>query len=191
MKKVCFLTIIFSLFLHNSYCQTKPEVDSNFIGFQSALREYKIDSCLVGLLTDIEESDSMNLTYPPNQFFYDLAFSKKEKIREMTIGISRWQKAKSLDYSGVIVINHMSFLCRGDFKDDKLFSETKNAIEIKLKKPKLYQYDDMDVMFVSFIYYPALIGRYELCGGLPINIYVYNGKKMKGYSYKYSPWHIK
>ena len=184
MKKYHFLLILFCFFLNiYSNCQEESATDSNFIVFQSYLPEYKIDTCLVDLLIEIEASGSLHKVYPPHQFFYDLTFNIKEKIREISITPSRWQKATSLDYSGIIIINKMSFLCRGDFQLDTLFKKTGDTINVKLKKPKIYQYDNFDLLIDIYIRSPSLKGRYEICGGLPINMYVYTGKKLKSFTY--------
>lgn len=181
-----FLLILCLLFFTDADCQSGLKSDSNSIVYPLSLKEYKIDSCLFYLFTDIEDSDSSNMQYSPSKFFYDVAFYKKEKIRELRITPSRWLKAESVNYSGIIIINKMTFLCRGDIEDDILFCKTNCIREIILKKPKIYQYDDVDLMIDMYIRSPALMGRYEVCPGLPINVYVYTGKKLEGYNYKQS-----
>lgn len=186
MKKFFLLTYCFLLcFLIFPKCQVSQKVDSCFTIFKIALQEYKIDNCLFELLKDITESDSLNLTYPPSKYFYELTFTTNEVDKELAIIPSRWSKSKHFDYTGIIILNRMSFLCRGiAIKHDKLFIETKSTVEITLKKPKIYQNDSIDMRIEYFIKHPVLSGSYKQCDGFDINVFIYTGKIMEGYETK-------
>jgi hypothetical protein len=166
-----------------SKSQTGERQDSNFIYLQNSLREYKIDTCLVDLLTKVVELDTNHLRFPPNKFYYDLTFENRKNYRNMTIIPSRWEKSMTLDHDGIIKVGQMSFLCRGDIKTDELFSQTKNKIEVQLKSPKLYQYDDIDTKIEAYTWKPTLAGKYTFCKGVPIDLYILVGNNLDGYGY--------
>ena len=51
------------------------------------------------------------------------------------------------DYTGVIKVGKMTFLCRGNIRTDSLFSNTGKREEVSLKSPKVYKEDKNDREF--------------------------------------------
>jgi hypothetical protein len=177
-----FFTAIFLLFIScSSKSQTGINADSSFITFEGNLKEYKIDSCLADLLAAVVELDSNQLRFPSSQFYYDLTFEHRENYRFISITPSRWEKSRTLDFTGIIKVSQMCFLCRGNFQETGLFTETNKNITVRLKKPKAYQYDSIDVRIETFVWTPTLAGSYSFCKGAPINLYILVGKKLEGY----------
>lgn len=178
--KILLSIAIFAL-LSSCSCKSQTNVaqDSSFSYFNDSLREYKIDTCLIDLLRDIEDLDTNHLRFPPDKYYYDLTFEIRDGYRNISLMPSRWSKSMTLDFKGVIKFDQMSFLCRGDIDTDPIFTKTRKRIEVQLRKPKGYQFDSIDVKIESFTWKPTLAGKYSLCQGPPIDLYILVGKRLE------------
>ena len=184
MKVQLYITALFLFFFCSSKSQTTASCDTNFICFQDSLKEYKIDTCLVYLLTEVVELDTNYLRFPPDKFYYELSFEDRKSYRNLTILPSRWNKSAVLDFKGVIKIGRMSFLCRGDIERDSLFTRAEAKTKVQLRKPKGYQYDSIDIVIEAYTWKPTLAGKYTFCNGVPIDLYILVGKSLEGYGVK-------
>lgn len=176
------LQIVCMLIFSACQCKGQVKADNNFVSFQGKLREYEIDSCLKEVLWKIVLADSAYLNYPPKTFFYELDFQTDEVgNKEITIVPSRWLRSAMLNYKGIIRIGGMSFLCKGDLIKAPLFNETNINVDVVLVRPKPYYYDSIDVKIEMFTRKPSLMGKYTLCKGEPIDLYILVGKKLEGF----------
>lgn len=179
MKRLFFLPYI--LFFISGCCQNKINVDNKQEStdkyLNSCIVEYGVQKCIENVLIAVVNSDSNQIDFPANKFYYDLTFEDRGSRRFISIIPSRWEKSMTLDFKGIIRIGHMSFLCRGDFQKDSLFIRGKNCIDVKLIKPLSYQYDSVDVRIESFAWEPTLAVEYLICLGTPIDLFVLVGQK--------------
>lgn len=182
MKILFFIAIFPLLFSCSCKSQTNIVQDSSFTYYKDSLWEYRIDTCLNDLLRDIEDLDTNYQCFPPDKYYYDLTFEKKDGYRNISLMPSRWSKSMTLDFKGVIRFDQMSFLCRGDIDTDPIFTRTRKRIEVQLRKPKAYQFDSIDVKIESFTWNPTLAGKYFLCQGSPIDLYILVGKRLQYFS---------
>jgi hypothetical protein len=178
MKRFLIIILFYGVSQNCVWCQANNKTDTNFHYITRNLPEFLVNDCLTSLLTLIEKTDSNHLRFPPDKFYYDLTFENRGDHRHILISPSRWLKSATTDFAGVITIGQMLFLCRGDFKNDSLFQECKNMFKISLRKPKLYQYDDIDALIESFTWKPSLAVTYKVCPGLPIDLFVLVGNKI-------------
>lgn len=172
------------LFSCSSKSQLRKSQDTNFVYFQNRVTEYKIDTCLSGILNAIVELDTNHFRFPPDKFYYELSFENRKDYRDMEIFPSRWCKSMVLDFKGIIKIGQMSFLCRGDIETDPLFTKTKNNVEVQLRSPRLYEYDSIDVTREAYTWKPTLAGKYSFCKGVSIDLYVFVGRDLVSYGTK-------
>lgn len=183
MRNYIFI-VIFFLFHYSCISQSTVRDDANFVYSQNNLEEYQIDTCLVGLLKDVAELDSNFSCFPPNKFYYDLTFENRGENGYMSIIPSRWEKSSMLDFKGVIKIGQVFFLCRGDVQENPLFIRQGKVVKVNLRKPKVYEYDSIDVAIETFAWKPTLAGKYTYCKGVPIDLYILVGKKLNAYTIK-------
>ena len=146
------------------------------IYFDKMLQEYYPDSCIFDLFKAIVNTDSNYADYPPSNYFYSLYFSRSTKgkaYQYLAIAPRLWKNSEYMDYTGVIKINKIYFLCIGDFETDFKFHKINGSrIRIKLVKNK------SDSLGNYFIKEPSLHGAFNDCKGLPTYIEVYIKRKI-------------
>jgi len=149
------------------------------IYFDKNLDEYQIDSCLYSLLKAVVNSDRHHSDYKPDSFFHSLNFYKKSKsgrYRYLSIYPRLWNNPEYIDYTGIIKLDEMTFLCRGDFETDSLFHYLNFKKErVKLKQPKDNTFN------TPFIEDPSFQGLFLNCKGVPIYIEIYIKGKIQEY----------
>ena len=176
MKNVSIITCLLFCF-----CSVEAQKDSNFICFHGNLKEYKIADCLIDLLTEVVALDSGHIKFPSDRFYYELTFKDHGGYRDLTVLPSRWDKSMTLDFEGFLKIDGMYFLCRGDISKGQIFQQTGRKMMVRLKSPRLYQYDSIDARIESYTWQPTLAGRYSFCAGTSIDLYILVGGKLSGY----------
>ncbi len=82
--------------------------------------------------------------------------------------VEKWLAARDTDYVGILKIDSVSFLCRGDFKQDPIF-KVLSLQEVKVT----LQRDKYDAGNYSYNNEPSLQGSYDECLGIPIHLEVY------------------
>jgi len=151
------------------------EYDSSYL----KLPEYQVDSCLSELLATVAQS---NKQYYSDKYFYSLTFKEGKKTRYMSITPGMWSEARYVDYGGILKINNITFLFRGDFQQDSIFKRTNlPQIEVKLRKEK--GDSDKGAFFIE----PSLQGVYYECKGMPIYMEVYTKGKIPNFEMKVHP----
>src|ERR1700733_12771917 len=91
--------------------------DGNY--FNKNLTVFSTDSCLYDLFKEVVNADRRHRTYAPTAYFYSLDFFiDKNMCPYLSIYPRLWSNSKHLDYTGIIRLGRMSFLCRGTFADD-------------------------------------------------------------------------
>lgn len=174
VKNILLLGFLVGLLSITSNAQ-KTSIDSNY--FSKKLPEYQASSCLSNLFISIVKSNTR--FYNPNKYFYSVTFNKRSNQKYLNVTPVLWRNAKNLDYTGVLKIRNVIFLCRGDFESDSLFKKkTSTTIRIKLQQSK----DSTD--WDPFTLDPSLDGVFYDCRGLPIHVEVYTEGKIQGYERK-------
>jgi hypothetical protein len=145
-----------------------------------SLDEYKVDSCLNNILLSVVEADSAQFRFPSHLYYYQLEFTTMENQRTMILTPSRWQRYLPKDCVGVIQLNGMKFLCIGNFINDSLFQKVGKRISIEKQIVSEPKYDslDKDIKWFDWEKSPtAIVGKFVLCTGPPIDLYINVGKK--------------
>lgn len=161
--------------------QIKSETSSKT--FEIKLDEYKVDRCLIDIFLSVVEADSAHLRFPPNFYYYQLQFSNMVTYRTMILTPSRWQKHLPKDCVGVIRLGEMYFLCMGNFPKDSLFQKAGKSIDISVHITPSLKYDSLDSRINWFDWEKsptAIVGKFGLCAGPPIDLYINVGKKLEG-----------
>lgn len=177
IKSIIFFVLIFlsvnciGQALKSKYKPTSLKAQSDSIYFNKNLTVFYVDSCLYDLLNEVVNADSSNITYPPVTYFYSLSFSEKAKTKGfqyLSVWPQLWNNSEYLDYTGVVKIGKIRFLCRGDFATDSKFHKAKNKkVVVKLRKNKNDSFENV------FNREPSLQGEYHDCEGKPIYIEIY------------------
>lgn len=164
--------LLCSLFIYLSInCRSQP-CDSGVI----KLPIYKISPCLFGLLTEVAESNKAN--YNGDQLFYSVILGEGKKYKYINIKPERWVESRYLDYKGVLEINSMFFLFRGNL-DDTIFKKSSlPTVNVRLRQAN----DSLDTN--SFFVEPSLRGVYHECKGMPIYMEIYTKSKIKNFDMK-------
>lgn len=139
------------------------------IYFDKNLREFYVDSCLYDLFKAVVNADSSHINYAPAIYFYSLDFFYDKSGRPyLSIYPRLWANSKHLDYTGIIRLGRMNFLCRGDFATDSRFhSSPLKKVRVKLKQAKSNSFN------VVFTEDPSFQGSFADCTELPIYIEIY------------------
>ena len=169
------IILVFHLLIFQTIgCQGQ---DNDSTRLDKKLSEYQINPCLSILLTSV--ADANRKYYNADTFFYALTFKRGKNQKYLSISTDRWHDAKLLDYDGMIKVKNISFLCRGDFKEDSLFKRLdSSALRVQLQKAK----DITDA--IPFFIEPSLQGTYFDCQGMPIYIEVYTKGKIPAFEMK-------
>ncbi|HEY4194810.1 MAG TPA: hypothetical protein VGM63_04700 [Mucilaginibacter sp.] len=170
------IILLSSLFVHlNNNCKGQ-EYDSSYL----KLPEYQVNSCLSELFATVAASNKQY--YSIDKYFYSLTFKEGKKTRYLSITPARWADTRFLDYIGILKIENVTFLLRGEFQQDSIFKLSKaSMIQVKLRKEK--GDPDKDTFFNE----PSLQGGFYECKGNPIYIEVYTKGKIPNFQMKMRP----
>lgn len=130
------------------------------------LPEYQVDPCLAKFLAAVTASNRSY--YGADKYFYSLTFREAKESRYMHIRAEKWLEARDTDYVGILKIDSVSFLCRGDIKKDPIFK----VLPLQEVKVSL-QRDKNDPNDYVYFHEPSLQGIYNECQGMPIYLEVY------------------
>jgi hypothetical protein len=156
--------------------------DAKDSGFKLAFNEYKVASCLYDILEAIVESDTAQLRYPSNIYFYSISYGNFINYRDVTIRPTRWYKDLPCDTKGIIVVQGAKFVLMGGIGNDALFKKMKNKIELTILYPVLQVFDDLDndTKWLGWDKSPtALVGSIKSCGVPRIDLHIDVDKKIK------------
>jgi hypothetical protein len=160
------------LFYLNTCCQGQDSIHLR-------LPIYRVNTCIYELLSTVEESNKQY--YNADVYFYSVIFKEGKKFRYMNIAPDKWEATSYLDYNGILKINNMLFLFRGDFDRDSLFQRTDlPQEEVKLKNA------GSDSEKVP-LFEPSLQGAYYECKGMPIYLEVYTKGKIPNFEMRVRP----
>ncbi|HET7116644.1 MAG TPA: hypothetical protein VFI29_09145 [Hanamia sp.] len=172
---VCFGALL-SLSCNGQKQSTNISTDSSNC-FDKKLPEYQISSCISNLLESVVKSNSQ--FYDQKKYFYSLTLKKGDNQKYLNITPEEWHSATNMDYTGILKVRGVTFLCRGDFDKDSLFKkESSTFVRVKLKQSK----DSADML--PFFTEPSLDGVFSDCKGLPIYVEVYTKGKILGFEKK-------
>jgi len=189
-KKKLIIKLVLIVFSINCFGQNRDTAQKlllinchpDSICFEGELNQYKVDTCLYGLFKEIIRADRKVSKLIPDFLFYSVTFKLNEEYRYLDISTERWNKSAFLDYTGIIVIDGVSFLCRGDFENDFLFQKVNaNKIKVNLRKPKVFGTDSLDLKYVPLIYDKSFYGTYNECKGLPVYMDIFIKGEIKGF----------
>lgn len=169
--------------LKENYLNNVNHVYSDTIAQELKLKSYELDSCLLTLFEAIADADKESFYIKNDQIFYSITIEANEK-GPIVIDIwpSRWRKVDYFDYFGIMNINGVSFLFRGDYQNHSLFWESCQEVwKVTLKRPNKPSVDEIDKSIDILILNPALRGQYLECYDLKINLLVYIEGKLNGY----------
>jgi hypothetical protein len=178
MKIEYILIVILNIIGLSTFSQTK-ECDSVLPKYE--LPVFTAAACLEDVLIATVEADSNNTRYPPEVFFYELDYQESKNIPSIWITPARWKKVLSDDYTGIIKIGKMMFLCRGKIKTDPLFSNTGKREEVMLSSPEIYKEDSIDFKTEMGLRRPSLQGVYVSCEGRRINLTIVAARKLNDF----------
>jgi hypothetical protein len=151
-------------------------------GFKLTFDEYKIDSCLYNILEAIVETDSAQIRFPSDIYFYNFSYGNYTNYRDMIIRPTRWYKHLPLDTKGIVVVEGAKFVLMGRLENDSLFKKTDNQIEISVNYPVPQVFDTLDnrTKWLGWEKSPtALVGSVKFCGDPPIDLRVDFDKKIE------------
>lgn len=184
--KILFISIVFTAALfvtgfttgHINQIRTSliNSAGSDSIQVTKILPLYTASDCIKNLLKAIEKSNAEK--YDPKLSFYGLYLNNRNKYRYMEVYVGRWNDARDTSYFGALKIKNMTFLCRGDFKDSKLFHQTNQKITVKLRHITRDSTTGMNVSPNE----PSLQGTLKICKGLPLYIEVFTINRITGYN---------
>jgi hypothetical protein len=170
------LILFYSMFVCLGMTCQGQEVGPYYVN----LPEYQVDPCLVKFLAAVSASNRPY--YDAGKYFYSLTFREAKGYRYMHIRVEKWLEARDTDYVGILKIDSVSFLCRGDFKKDPIFKvlplqEVKVRLQRDKKDPDNYIYNNE----------PSLQGSYNECQGIPIHLEVYTKGRIPALERKIHP----
>ena len=145
-----------------------------------SLPEYQVDPCLSKFLAGISASNRQY--YDADKYFYSLTFREAKGYRYMYIRVEKWLEARDTDYVGILKMDGVSFLCRGDIRKASIFKISGlQEVKVKLQRDK----SDPD----NYVYNtePSLQGYYTECQGIPIQLEVYTKGKIPALERKVHP----
>jgi hypothetical protein len=170
------LILIYSMFIGlNMTCQGQ-ETGPHYLN----LPEYQVDPCLSNFLAEISASNKRY--YDAEKYFYSLTFREAKGYRYMYIRVEKWLEARDTDYVGILKMDSVSFLCRGDLKKDPIFK----ALALQEVKVKLQQ-DKTAPDNYTYNNEPSLQGSYDECQGIPIHLEVYTKGRILALERKVHP----
>lgn len=180
IKKILLTLSFLFVFLCFCFGQDKKEA-----GFKLTFNEYKVDSCLYNILELIVDTDSAQIRFPSDIYFYNLFYGNYVHYRDIIIRPTRWYKDLPHDTKGVIIIEGAKFVLMGEVDNDSLFKKTNKRIEITIKYPVPTTFDTLDnsQKWLGWDKSPtALVGSVKFCGRPPIDLHVDVYKKIVGLS---------
>lgn len=179
--KKTFLTVpLLFAFSCSCFGQDKKEVS-----FQLTFTEYKVESCLYDILEAIVETDSAQIRFPSDIYFYNLSYGNYSNYRDIIIRPTRWYKHLPHDTKGIVNVDGAKFILMGQLDNDSLFKRTNNTIEITVKYPVPTTFDTLDnrQKWLGWEKSPtAFVGSIKFCGRPPIDLRVDVDKKISGLS---------
>lgn len=174
-----FLTFFF-LVAVSGFCLGQ---DTKERSFKLTFHEYKIDSCLYDILESIVETDSAQIRFPSDFYFYEFSYGNYIHYRDMIIRPTRWYKYMPIGPKGIILVDGAKFVLMGrGFENDSLFKKTDNEIEISVNYPVPQVFDSLDneQKWLGWEQSPtAFVGSVKFCGGPSIDLRVDVGKKIE------------
>lgn len=147
--------------------------------------EYKVDSCLYNIFEAIVETDSAQIRFPSDIYFYNLTYGNYVHYRDIIIRPTRWYKDLPLDTKGVVVVDGAKFVLMGELDNDSLFKKTNKRIEITVKYLVPTTFDTLDnrQKWLGWDKSPtAFVGSVKFCGKPSIDLHVDVYKKIAGLS---------
>jgi hypothetical protein len=144
------------------------------------LAEYEVDHCLAKFLAVISASNRQY--YDAEKYFYSLTFREAKGYRYMNIRAEKWLEARDTDYVGILKVDSVSFICRGDINKDPIFKK----LPLKETKVRL-QRDKNDPNDYIYFHEPSLQGVYNECQGMPVYLEIYTKGKIPALERKVHP----
>ncbi len=176
IKKLFFILSFLIAMLACSFGQNE-----NDSGFKLAFDEYKVDSCLYDILAAVVETDSAQVRFPSDVYFYNISYGNYTHYRDVIIRPSRWHKDLPLDTKGIIVVEGAKFVLMGRIENDSLFKKTDNKIELSITYPVPQVFDSLDKKsWLGWDRSPtALVGSIKFCGAPPIDLHIDVDKRLE------------
>lgn len=173
MKRIAILFGFFLLMLFGFKKHSKSFCDASFSNGDSivvlTLPRYKVDSCLVDLLSVIAKNHRDH-----HKKYYSLSFFIVKTNAILRIWPEHLNQLKYADYSGFFVLDDSRFFCRGDISKTAIFKPTGTKTTFRGVIAKRSKNGN-----VLFLVDPILQGTFNDCKGISINVEVYSTKPIK------------